>query len=135
MGIDESSARYRGFIELSSSQAETGAGFMVVSGGSGTWGHRASPECPQEQQRPGCRGGTAPGRKPELPGAKGCSFEEEIDISVEPCRENKSHPQELPSKGKTSCPGSCQGLGVNVAPTGLGRACRESGNDSGWEGP
>lgn len=50
MGIDESSARYRGFIELSSSQAETGAGFMVVSGGSGTWGHRASPGVPKSSR-------------------------------------------------------------------------------------
>lgn len=39
-----------------------------------------------------------------------CSFDEEIYISVELCRENKCHPHQLPSKEKLPTPRFCQGL-------------------------
>lgn len=109
MGIDESSARYRGFIELSSSQAETGAGFMVVSGGSGTWGHQASPECPQEQQRPGCHGGTAPGRKPELPGARAAALRRKLIFLLSRAEKTNLTPRSRLQREKLPALGAAKG--------------------------
>lgn len=40
----------------------------------------------------------------EPPLTAACSFDEEIYISVEPCRENKYHPHQLPSEEKLPTP-------------------------------
>lgn len=71
-----------------------------------------------------------------------CSFDEEIYTSVEPCRENKYHPHQLPSKETLPTPRLCQrlsgrrGTRVPAGCDGVGRARRERALCTGpQEGP